>query len=244
MRKGSTVPLEVRKKISLAKIGRPGHKHTPEEIQKLRSAKLGPKNPNYGKHPSIETRRLLSLSRTGKKNYQWGKPLTPETRAKLSASQAGAKNHNFGKPRDDNTVRKILLSCRRRPNKAEKLLDKLLCQHFPGEWRFVGDGQVIIGGLCPDFININGRKAVIELFGSFWHSEKNLKRLSSPDRQWKCSERGRVVHYKNYGFDCLVVWECELRDEQLLLAKLRGANHVYDIHILDLRALPKDKGAP
>lgn len=26
-----------------------------------------------------------------------------------------------------------------------------------------------IGGLCPDFVNCNGKKVIIELFGDYWH---------------------------------------------------------------------------
>lgn len=80
----------------------------------------------------------------------------------------------------------------RRPTRTESLLDEWLRKDYPGEWEYVGDNQVRIGNRYPDFINVNSKKAVIELMGEFWHEEED--------------ERDRIEHYKKYGFDCLVVW--------------------------------------
>jgi len=84
----------------------------------------------------------------------------------------------------------------RRPNSSEILLDYFFQDFFPGEWKFVGNGEVVMGGKCPDFININGRKKVIELFGGHWHDP--------------CEEVVRAVHFEKYGFEMLVVWWTEL----------------------------------
>jgi len=80
----------------------------------------------------------------------------------------------------------------RRPNKVESKLNNLLQGRYPNQWKYVGDGQVRIGGLNPDFINIDGKKAVIEVMGYYWHSDED-------------EERRKEV-YNRYGFNCLVIW--------------------------------------
>jgi G:T-mismatch repair DNA endonuclease (very short patch repair protein) len=197
------------------KLAHLGKKHTVETRAKISESHLGEKNPNYGKHPSPETRVKLVASRTGSKNHQYGKPRTQETRAKISNSLKGEYNFNYGKPRESYIVRKIMQSNRVKPNKAELRLQHILETHFPGQWRFVGDGHLIIGGLCPDFLNINNKKEIIELFGSYWHSEKQVKRANQ-------TEAGRIKHYEAYSFRCLIVWENELKDEVILVQKIKG----------------------
>ena len=44
-----------------------------ETKRKMSEAKMGDKNPNYGKTPSKEARRKMSESRTGEKNWRYGK---------------------------------------------------------------------------------------------------------------------------------------------------------------------------
>jgi len=100
------------------------------------------------------------------------------------------------------------------PNIKESKLESILDFHFPSEWKFTGGGSVMIGGFCPDFMNCNGKKAVIELFGSYWHgSRKGVK--------YHQTEEGRKEVYKGFGFDCLVIWEHELRDEEEVIFKIR-----------------------
>ena len=87
----------------------------------------------------------------------------------------------------------------RKPTGTEVLLDEWLQESYPGEWKYVGNNEVRIGNKNPDFININGKKAVIELFGSYHHG---LAEVTGGSR----SEDSTITHYKKYGFDCLVIW--------------------------------------
>ena len=84
------------------------------------------------------------------------------------------------------------------PNKMELRFDKLLQKQFPNTFKYVGDGEVIIAGKCPDFININGKKQLIELFGDYWHRGEN--------------PQNRIDLFKKYGYDTLVIWENELKN--------------------------------
>jgi len=93
----------------------------------------------------------------------------------------------------------------RTPNKVEgKLISLLKENNLP--FKYVGDGEVWLGNRNPDFINANGKKQVIELLGTYWHP--------------LFDGANRIEHYKQYGFDCLAVWEDELKDEGRVLKKV------------------------
>lgn len=93
----------------------------------------------------------------------------------------------------------VLEAQRRKPNKVESFLRDRLGRYFPGEWKYTGDGDIWIGRRNPDFTNINGRKAVIELFGTRFH--------------WREGEEERKVeHYRQYGFKCVVIWADDTLD--------------------------------
>lgn len=97
-----------------------------------------------------------------------------------------------------------------KPNKSELQLKSVLDKYFPNTYKYVGDFQVNIGGRCPDLININGKKEVIELFGSFWHTLEEVE--------------ATIVHYKQYGFSCVIIWEEELKDEEVIIRHIKDGN--------------------
>lgn len=59
---------ETRRKMSFASKGR---KHSKKTIEKIRLAKLGSRNPFYGKHHSEKTRRILSERSSGENCAFW-----------------------------------------------------------------------------------------------------------------------------------------------------------------------------
>lgn len=93
-------------------------------------------------------------------------------------------------------LRKWLQSLAIKPNRLERYLDDILQCNFPGQWKYVGDGQLIIGGKWPDFVNINGKKQLIELYGDYWHRGENPE--------------DKIEHYRAFGYETLVIWEGEL----------------------------------
>lgn len=106
----------------------------------------------------------------------------------------------------DRVIRLQRLGRQIKPNKLELQLQAILDELCPGKWAFVGDGQLIIGGKNPDFMNVNGTKEVIELFGDFWHQGED--------------PQDRINHFRQYGFRCLVIWESELNQLKELLNKI------------------------
>jgi len=93
------------------------------------------------------------------------------------------------------------------PNNPEKRLLQMLEELYPHEWKFVGDGSLVIGGLNPDFANVNGKKLLIELFGDYWH------RNDDPSERTSC--------FSPFGFRTLVIWESELDNPLVVEDKIR-----------------------
>ena len=89
-----------------------------------------------------------------------------------------------------------------KPNKKELQLNKILQELYPNEWKYVGDGYTFIAGKNPDFMNVNGQKKLIELFGDYWHKIRK-----------KDDSQERINHFKKYGFDTLIIWESELKED-------------------------------
>lgn len=110
----------------------------------------------------------------------------------------------------ENTVVSMFRGMKLSPNKCEKLLNALLNKLLPNEYKFIGNGKLIIDGLCPDFVNCNGQKKIIELFGDYWHNRVGAKQR----------DKRRIKIYDKYGYKTLIIWEHELKDKNNLKKKI------------------------
>ena len=119
-----------------------------------------------------------------------------------------------------NTPELIKRCLPQKPNKKEKALDLFIQAHFPNEWKYVGNGEVNLGERYPDWININGKKQVIELFGAYWHDP-----FINPKIGFRKTEVATYYHYNQYGFRCLVIWQKELKKPRKLLKKIKEFNN-------------------
>jgi len=177
------------KKISLALKGR---KWTLEERLSHKSIK--------GRKHSLKTRESISIAVKRK----W---LNNEFREKMIKALTGRKMPESFRHHARIRAIKNLKGRWKRPTNIEIRLTNILNRRFPGEWKYVGNGQFVIGGKFPDFINVNGKKQVIELFGNYWHNALDSAR--------------KEYHYSQYGFSCLVIWEDELDNVGALIRKVR-----------------------
>lgn len=64
-----------------------------------------------------------------------------------------------------------------------------------------------------DFINVNGHKQIIELFGDYWHGVKA--------RCYEETEEGRIKLFNQYGFDTLIIWESELKNLEAVTNRIK-----------------------
>lgn len=186
--------IAVRAKISQSHKGlRPG----PETRVKLSES-------HKGKTPSLETRQKMSTAlKKQSKN--------PEARAKRAKATALAWEDRDSR---EKRIKSILKALNKRPNKLEQRLIEI-SEKYKLPYRYSGDGSVIIAGVNPDFINCDGDKKVIEIFGIAFHDpQKTFLAQISLIKQ----EEYRKAIYASLGFDCLVLWDTELDqmpDEQV-----------------------------
>jgi len=101
------------------------------------------------------------------------------------------------------------------PNKAE---DRLLAviQELGLPFRYVGDWKYQVGTLNPDFVHMS-KPVCIDLFGSYWHSDKNK---NNKGRASYIDADVRTKKFNDDGHKLLVVYENELRDLESLRNKL------------------------
>lgn len=98
------VPSTVtRLKMSISRIGKI---HSEETKRKISESHKGLNNPNYGKHPSLETINKLKESRKGKKP-NLGNKHTEETKNKISMATIGKNNPMYGKKHSEESKLKI-----------------------------------------------------------------------------------------------------------------------------------------
>lgn len=109
----------------------------------------------------------------------------------------------------------------RKPNKLERELNEFLREIVSKEYQINVRAEVrTFGRRCPDFININGQKKIIELFGDYWHGEK---RTGISNKQ---HEQERIDYFAQYDYQTLVIWEHELKDVRKLTEKVLNFNKV------------------
>ena len=174
------------------------------------SAKERLKDPRN--HPMFgNPRKDLQIKFSGKGNPRFGHKVSKNTRIKMSKKRKGKNNPMYGKHHTEKTKQKmrnaIIIRFKKgkyniKPNKPEKALNALLNKLLPKEYKYVGNFKFWIESFNPDFININGQKKIIEMYGDYWHNRKDAKKR----------DKRRLIAYKQYGYKTLIIWEHELKD--------------------------------
>ena len=142
-----------------------------------------------GRRYSKEEREAMSRGRIGMK-------FSKTHIRNLSLSHIGKR---LSEEQNERRIRAALKACMVKPNKPESFLIRFLQANFPNEWKYVGNGEVMIARKNPDFININGQKKIIEFNGFYTHTKEEE------------SERGAI--FSGYGFKTLFLHYPDLEDE-------------------------------
>ena len=165
-------------------------------------------------------RAMVSKKMREIKKRDWANPNsvynTKEYRLKISK---GRKRQW----QNDEYVLKKMKANGKCPNKQEMRLSYLLRRITPRIFKYNGDARLglVFGGKTPDFVNVNGKKQVIEFLGNWWHGEERTGR-------GKNIEEDRLVkHYRKFGFQCLTIWENELDDKDALSKRIK---RFVDVH--------------
>jgi very-short-patch-repair endonuclease len=156
----------------------------------------------YGKHHSKNFLRKISKLNKGKHH-------SLKTRKQLKENSIIRwKNEEFR----NKTLKASMLGRLLKPNKPEKFLKKLF-KKLKFNFKYVGDGKRIVGGFCPDFIDIKDKK-IIEFNGTYWH------RLPERIKQ----DKRKVQIYHTLGYKTLTIWDRELKNMVKLVNKLKIFN--------------------
>lgn len=238
--KGKTLPKELREKISKTKKGKPNLKlrgRSPSEETKKKLSRIMKK---LWKDPKFRQKE----SESHKGHPSWCKGLTKETDPRIRKRSESLKGRKFTEEhrkhlseackgripwnkgqkrpwlsrlnRNPEFIQKRIKGLMKRPTEPERKLIEIIQKHsLP--FTYSGDGTIVIGSFTPDFIH-NYEKKVIEVFGRLWHD---------PERAWVKvpsyqQVNGRKAIYRKMGYDCLIIWDDEVIDEELVLQKITG----------------------
>lgn len=215
--KGHSVPEEIKQKFILKMKGKhfsprtelkPGNKlalgyhYTPEQKHALSEQRKGEHS-----SPATEIREgqhVNPATEFKKGHLAWNKGKSPSDESRRRMSHAAKKRWQ-----DPEQVARRIEALGIKPNKIEKEVDSILQSEFPGEWKYNGDFScgVMLGRRIPDFVNVNGRKAVIEVFGEPWH-------IPSPNKPFKVNpsreEAQTRADYSRLGYTCYILWHNDL----------------------------------
>lgn len=166
------------------------------ESMKLRNKRIGrTMKQRYRDCPELLEKRRLQLQ----EGLFYGKIHSDETKKVMSEQKVELWQ-------DPEYVQRQMKARNVQPNKTELKLDNFLQQFLPNEYKYVGDGEFILAGKCPDFVNINGQKKIIELFGNYWHQNDDGGE--------------RIKLFEQYGYQTLIVQESELENKEELRNKI------------------------
>ena len=150
----------------------------------------GEMNPQYGKKLGKEHIKKL---RAGNKKY-W-----------LNSEAHERQTERMIKLNQENPeMKKATLKLKSRTVPELRFLE--LCEKHNLPFKFTGDGSFWIENINPDFVDCNGKKIAVEVFGDYWHSP-----LLKPNIDWKRTYKGRKEILKKYGWKLIVLWETDLK---------------------------------
>lgn len=181
-----------------------GKKHSPEAIEIIREkAILRNLSPEYRANISKKTKEAMVGEALEKLRIKCKKRAAdPVWRKKKSEMELKRWKT------DKAFAERMRVSRNAKPNKSEKFLGEFLEKMYPGEWKYTGDFSFMVNGKNPDFVNCNGKKLIIELFGEPWHKGE--------------TQEDRAKFFSPFGYRTLVVWWEELKNAELLASKIGG----------------------
>mgnify|MGYP001302729997 CR=1 FL=1 len=109
--------------------------------------------------------------------------------------------------KDEEYLKKLQKGLKIFPNRPETLILSILNKIYPNEWKYTGDYSFWINGRNPDFTCINGKKLLIEHFGTYWHDGDD------PEEHKKI--------FAEFGYRTLVIWENELKNIEEVKNKIK-----------------------
>jgi len=170
------------------------------------------KHPNYGmsgKKHSLISRTQMSESHKGL--IPWVKGKRKEEFPQLS--KGGNRKGYVTSEKTKRLLRKRTKELWKDPLYAKKCLRRRIPSYpeqifmdLCKEFRYVGNGALVIDGKNPDFVDSTGTK-LVEIWGEHWHQGQN--------------PQDRIDFFRLRGYQCLIVKALELRYPEQVLTKVR-----------------------
>ena len=181
------------------------------------------KDNHWSKNPELKKQIIKKMSNSlkGRKAWDKGKKLSKKHKQKLSEIKKqlykeGKIKSPFTKKGDNLKIDRIrektqfkkghkpLAASPKISFNEENLLKIIRDNYLP--YKYVGNGKFWLDNICPDFLNCNGEKKVIELHDSF-------------GKKW--FEKRKKI-FNKYGFKYLIVLNKELKEPERIISKIRG----------------------
>ena len=156
-------------------------------------------NKNVSKRIEVREKIRKSITLSWKNNFNMRKEITTKISKLWKDSNSVYHTEDYWKKR---AVGENL-----KPNKCEAKIQKVLDNVYPSEWKYVGDYSFWVNGKNPDFTCINGKKLLIEHFGTYYHQGEDPE------------ERKKI--FSEFGYKTLVIWEHELKDMKNVEIKIK-----------------------
>lgn len=195
------------------------YKLHPEIWDRLHKNNIGKKRtPQYKAESSLRNKgkiitkeQKIKISKSLKEYYK----LHPEQREIIHKRNYG-RRHTLEEL--DRTVRGIIKASHMKPNRCEIKLGELI-NRVSSDFKYNGGGElgVVLGGRIPDYVNVNGKKQVINFNGCHWHGCS----ICYPQKYIENDTRNNIKPYIGLGYKVLVIWEHELLDEENVVNKIR-----------------------
>lgn len=181
---------------------------------------------NKRKKLSKKHKKNLSKAKKGKKiSEEHRQNIIKALKKRIVSSKTKSKISNKlkGHPVSKITRQKISEARKKQRfpsnNTKPELKFMSLIKKYNLPYKYVGDGKFWIENINPDFVDCNGEKVAVEIFGDYWHDPSKKKNL-----KWSNTEEGRKKILSKYGWKCIVIWEKELKDlsDDEILNKING----------------------
>ena len=226
---------EVRKNKSVAALNNPRRywlgKKRPDVGEKVRLAflKNGSTNNMKGKSKLEilhgDTKKLEEITSRTKETKKrkflsgeikvWNKGLTKDKDERIRLKEIKHSETILKKYQDKEYKERVLTGQfkTRKMTSYEKRLQDIITRNNL-DYKFVGLGEIFIGGRVPDFVNCNGKKILIEVYEEYYKNHF----FGSVENY----EKKRFKHFKEYGWNTVFISGKELSDESKVIEKIKN----------------------